>query len=193
LTATGTNNSCLDSSAGSLTVYPKPSAITLTGNATTQNRSTVNYSATQKTGSTYNWSITNGTQTTGGNTSSIAVKWNDTGTTGIVKAMELDANNCAGDTARLNITLTPTGSISRDEISGLKLYPNPVLNALTIESQEDIILTLLDTKGRVVLRAEKSAGEIKTIDLSSLEAGTYFVQLISGDKTFVSHLLKINQ
>lgn len=193
LTAKGTNNSCLDSTAGSLTVYAKPSAITLSGNATTQNGSTVNYSATQKTGSTYNWSITNGTQTTGGNTSSIAVKWNGTGTTGIVKAVEMDANNCAGDTARLNITLTPTGSISRDEISGLKLYPNPVLNALTIESEEDVIMTLLDTKGRVVLKVEKSAGEIKTIDLSSLEAGSYFVQLISGDKTFISHLLKINQ
>jgi len=62
----------------------------------------IHYSATSKPNTTYFWKIIGGTQTSGGNTSLIQVKWGDKGI-GYVEVYEQFPKGCAGDTIILKV------------------------------------------------------------------------------------------
>ena len=80
--------------------------ITVCANATGQS-----YSVTNTTGSSYSWTITGGTQSGGGNSSSISVDWG-AGPTGSIEVVETDVNGCVGTpvTQAINISAPPSTS-----------------------------------------------------------------------------------
>jgi PKD repeat protein len=183
-------NGCRDTASKSVTVYAKPSNITITG-AVTTNRGTVqNYTATAKAGATYQWWIENGTQTTGTNTNAISVTWSNSATAGKVSAQEIDANTCKGDTANLTISLTNVGINDAKLIDGLKVYPNPTKNDLFIESNENVTVIITDISGKKLFETKNQTGEILTIDLSAYSAGSYLVSISSSKHTVTRQIVK---
>lgn len=64
-------------------------------------------------------------------------------------------------------------------VNSLILYPNPtksVLNLNTLENRSDVIYTVFDINGKLVLNAKLTSN---TIDVSSLTSGNYILQLRS--------------
>ncbi len=63
----------------------------------------------------------------------------------------------------------------------IKLFPNPAVNKITIQSENDVLIdkiVIYDINGRVSFEDKYQLN--RSIDVSSLKAGTYSVQLVSG-------------
>ena len=60
---------------------------------------------------------------------------------------------------------------------GIRLYPNPTHDALTIESSSALVgeFRLYDAAGRIILTGN-FMGEITTIDVRNIAPGTYTLQ-----------------
>jgi hypothetical protein len=66
------------------------------------------------------------------------------------------------------------------------IYPNPVINKLTIENRSDAeLIEIRDLSGRVCFSIRRGLGKMDNLDVSSLKRGIYFVRItsISGTKT----------
>jgi len=87
-----------------------------------------------------------------------------------------DGNNCV-NTATANIVVDGCLSIGENDLTNVKVYPNPTELNLTIEVSGDFNYEILDTKGRII---EKGNGNntvvVNTTDFTS---GVYFVSLTS--------------
>jgi len=82
--------------------------------------------------------------------------------------------------AKLNTTITT--SVTEINHLPINIYPNPATNELTIEFDEGELfetdITLFNILGEVVFSSpNEKIGQKKTIDISSLPAGIYFVEL----------------
>jgi len=88
--------------------------------------------------------------------------------------------------AKLDISVATTELESKTQ--KINLYPNPATNELTIEIDEDgyfnVGITLLNVLGEVVYFSPgENIGRKKTIDISALATGIYFVELnIDGNR-----------
>ncbi|WP_395044525.1 T9SS type A sorting domain-containing protein [Flavobacterium sp.] len=72
------------------------------------------------------------------------------------------------------------------------LYPNPTKNTLNIQVKNTIevsSISIYNTLGQLVL-VIPNAKEVKTIDVSSLKTGTYFINLISDKGTSTAKFIK---
>ena len=82
------------------------------------------------------------------------------------------------------------GSTQFNEISGFKIYPNPVrdgklfIETLNVESSKSIVI--YDMLGKQVLTTSTITN---SIDVNGLTTGTYFVKVIEDDKTSVAKLM----
>jgi len=77
-------------------------------------------------------------------------------------------------------------SVSDNNLTSTKLYPNPVDNILSIESDAIISeATIYDSNGRSILRTAYE-GDLYQLDLSKLRPGIYFLKVLSntGIETF---------
>ncbi len=84
------------------------------------------------------------------------------------------------------VTVSTLGVTAFDKASGLKAYPNPVNNILNIEYTSDLTnVSIYNMLGQQVLAKKVSATSTK-IDMSGLNAGTYFVKVEANEvsKTF---------
>lgn len=63
-------------------------------------------------------------------------------------------------------------TISTEQRLEIGIYPNPVDDYLTIDTDEDVLCRMLDLRGRLLLETEE-----KRIDLTQLASGVYFLQL----------------
>lgn len=61
-------------------------------------------------------------------------------------------------------------------VPALSFYPNPSSNMITVAGADNIKIQLFDLTGKLVLESND-----KTISIASLSAGSYFIQLSSGD------------
>jgi Lamin Tail Domain/Secretion system C-terminal sorting domain len=76
------------------------------------------------------------------------------------------------------ITIQDFVGIAENELSKIKVYPNPCADQLQVSSEENInSIRICDMSGRVVLN--KNYGEINSIklDLASLSAGQYVLEI----------------
>ncbi len=82
-----------------------------------------------------------------------------------------------------------TGIEKSLKIEEISIYPNPVINQLIIGNTNLKItkMTIIDLTGKFVKTIKQN---FNTIDVSNLEAGIYFVKLISNKKTIIKKFVK---
>jgi len=74
--------------------------------------------------------------------------------------------------------------------SPLTFSPNPIKSSFTIRGIENMErIDILDINGKL-LKSNQCKSSIKTIDISSLNKGVYFVKVISGNKSYVEKIVK---
>jgi len=82
--------------------------------------------------------------------------------------------------------------LSNNEISttNIKVFPNPVVDQLSINSEKTITsISITNILGQKVLK--KDINSIKaTIDVSELQKGTYFLKIIIGNTTEIKKIIK---
>lgn len=99
-----------------------------------------------------------------------------TPTTGGSYAVVVDNGTCL-DTS-ICMTVNIAGIDENNTINAL-IYPNPVVNDLTIEfsTSETGIITVIDVKGKKIQEAHFSAVNKIIVDMNEQEAGVYFVDI----------------
>lgn len=85
--------------------------------------------------------------------------------------------------------LVITSTASLDQNLGIKIYPNPAQEYLTIETNTDspLDIELLDLYGRVVGKWRQEGGKT-TIELHALKKGTYILRSIGDEHSWVEPL-----
>jgi hypothetical protein len=87
----------------------------------------------------------------------------------------VDGNNCEGS-ATNSITVDGCAGIDETNLIGLTIYPNPTNGIITIQFEGNTAtISIVDLAGKTVNRATIQSNE--TIDISNLNAGTYFVNV----------------
>jgi len=78
--------------------------------------------------------------------------------------------------------------------NGIRLFPNPAVDAVTIELPNDeiVYITMLDLQGRV-LRQVRSTGTHVRLPLSGLATGQYVVRVQQGDRTITNRLQVVQE
>lgn len=140
---------------------------------------TETYTYTETAGSLYEWIVVNGTIISGQGTSTIEVEWGDIGE-GSITVSETNAEECESEPVTLDVTV-PVG-ITEINSENLKLFPNPASDLITISwppAKGAYDAQIIDANGRVVAVFSNVQGTIQR-DVSSLESGTYTLQLSSG-------------
>ena len=92
---------------------------------------------------------------------------------------------CPSDSAWVYITLFDCSSVNEESLNELVVYPNPVVDLLTIQNvsiEGNAVIEVLDVEGRVVISNQVSNvyGNYQ-IDMSAIESGVYFVKVTSDD------------
>jgi 1,4-alpha-glucan branching enzyme len=87
-------------------------------------------------------------------------------------------------------------AIENEVIDGIKLYPNPSKDFIKIEIPENgkgyIFLKINDLMGRILSENEFKAGQKNySIDIKNLPEGTYFLNVVQGEKRFVTKFVKL--
>lgn len=85
-------------------------------------------------------------------------------------------------------TVTEKALGLEDELS-LKVYPNPVVESLNIESDNEVSAMLSDLNGRELQRA---TGRSIKMDVNSLSKGIYLITITKGDETIKKRIIKAN-
>ncbi|MBL4604548.1 MAG: BspA family leucine-rich repeat surface protein, partial [Flavobacteriaceae bacterium] len=79
-------------------------------------------------------------------------------------------------------------STTVEELTEFSIYPNPATDRIQVSNttQNNIVVQIVDVAGRVVLKKQNQ----KSIDISGLKAGVYFVQIFDDEKKIVK-LIKL--
>jgi len=91
----------------------------------------------------------------------------------------------------VTVTLKVATRINKLHAVGLKLWPNPVGNSLTIRSEEGDIksVRIVSINGRTVFERNTTC-KFETLNLSSLPDGMYIVTVFTKNKVFTSKIIK---
>ncbi|MCT4636710.1 MAG: FG-GAP-like repeat-containing protein [Bacteroidales bacterium] len=113
-----------------------------------------------------------------------------TGITTITASQAGDNNYNAAADIQQALTIFSTSSIKDAESAGIKLYPNPVSDILNIESEKYIdVVQILNVESRL-LRTVEVNGFNKSIDISDLNRGVYFIKIKSENNYYVIRVVK---
>lgn len=87
-----------------------------------------------------------------------------------------------------------TGIIEKQQMSGLKIYPNPATEKITIEQSEpgsnmNGTVSIFGTTGQELIK-QQAQGSKAEIEISSLPAGIYFVRLRNSEKVVTRKFIK---
>ncbi len=87
----------------------------------------------------------------------------------------------------------PSGIDKTDLAAGVKMYPTPVMNALTIQTEHDLEnVTVTDLLGNSVMQLKKVAVGKNVIDVSMLSPGIYFLAAGYEQNFFSKRFIKQN-
>jgi len=91
----------------------------------------------------------------------------------------------------LSIILSSTSIITEN---GLKVYPNPARNFLTIESEDSFQteseIVLLDMSGKILLSKSTSLNGIYSFSLNNIDPGVYLLRVVNSGKTVIFKIVK---
>lgn len=71
-------------------------------------------------------------------------------------------------------------SVEEEALYEVNIFPNPVSDIIHIENAQDLVLDMYDVLGRKILHLD-SVSKSENINVTSLNSGTYFIQLVNGD------------
>jgi PKD repeat protein len=174
-----------------ITTVPSPQTSAISGPSLVQPGSNHDYEVTGITGSTYSWTVIGGTRAAGiSNTTNIT--WSSTATNGIIRVSESN-QGCVGELKELQVTISPTASISKVSANGVSLlvYPNPASTSTQLLWNTSIVaptsLQVFDALGRLVI-AETIHSKIgeNTYELNTqlLDAGIYSIVIKNEEHTY---------
>lgn len=114
---------------------------------------------------------------------------------GIYKFLYVVSNEyCPADSSYVTITLTECTGIDEVANSNFVVYPNPVIDILTVQNvsiEGNALIEVVDIEGRVVIANQVSDvyGNY-TIDMSRIESGVYFVKVTSNNEVQKVRIVK---
>jgi hypothetical protein len=102
-----------------------------------------------------------------------------------------DDNGCKGNDTIL-VYVTVCEGIQENEFSNLEIFPNPAKDIINWQSDDyvKVNVKLYDLSGKVI-KEEEGNGQFGEIIISTLESGTYILQIISEDKVFMKRIIKL--
>jgi len=186
---------CSDSVTQSIDVVPTPMAQIINGPPAAQPFITYFYSVGATSGSAYTWTISGGNIVN--NSSNVAtVEWTSGVSIGQISVKETNLYGCA-DSSTLEVVINPpTGLDEAQELSAIRLYPNPVRGVLSVDGllERDATPTvrILSASGRLVYQESLSLGAgkfIHQIDVSQMASGIYFFQMVFDNHTMHSRVI----
>ena len=169
-----------------ITTQPTNQYVTVGNNAQFQVRATgssLSYQWQQNNGTSYS-NLSNSGIYSGVNTNTL----NITGVTASIqqfgyRCIVTNSDSCANTTvlAILNISLT---GINENSLSTyFTVYPNPTNEILTLKTNVTFsAVRIANAVGKLVFEADEN----NTLDVSSLKAGSYFIQLIGTEKQILT-------
>ncbi len=167
-------NDTLIQSVNITTLGPTP---TVTGPTLICKGDRYNYSVSG--GSTYLWS-------TGSTASVVALQPTQT----TVYTVSATANGCT-QSKTFTVTVNPCLGIEDLESAGIwRVYPNPVVNEIQIESAAEGTLKLFDLNGSLIFEFALQQGA-NTINISAVKAGVYNLQLSNPNFTSNLRMVKV--
>ena len=123
-----------------------------------------------------------------GNFTLLDVTGQTPGSTLYIRASEYATNNYGK--FKISAYNLSTATVEDDIIEGLSLYPNPVNDILTIESQEKITqLSIYSILGKLVKTVQPNTTN-SSIDLSNLATGIYMVKIEADNKVSTQKIIK---
>lgn len=169
LTASGTYTDTIPNSAGCDSLITINLTINTVNTSVTQNGSTLTANAA---GATYQWLDCNTGAVVGSGQSLTPAA---SGSYRVV----ITLNNCTDTSACTTVTVVGLEDVSTD--SWLNLFPNPVVNELTLQTPAaltDAVVKIVSADGRVMLEQMLSANNRHLLDTHNLAPGLYTVQVL---------------
>lgn len=164
---------------GSNPIFPSPIVGPITGGNSVQAWTSYNYSVPSSNGSSFNWSAFGGSILNSASNAAI-VQWN-AGPNGTLYVQETDLNGCtAEDSLSINILFV---GIDEEHAYAIAVFPNPTSDFLRFELPSTLsipVITMTDLQGRIVAKKSPS-NHAFSIDLTSVPAGTYVLELTYSD------------
>jgi hypothetical protein len=127
---------------------------------------------------TYEWSVSGGTVVGGQGTSAVTIRWDTVGAGAVTVIRTLSGGRCR-DTVSYPLEVFLTSSVDDvTELNGVRLYPNPASQTVTVDMPEALILSveirslLGETQASVVASAPTG---YTLVDVSALASGRYTV------------------
>lgn len=107
-----------------------------------------------------------------------------------VSTITVTANDGNGGTVSDTFTFTVTErALGLKEEFTISIYPNPVTNFLTIQSEEQVTVQLVNLEGKEM---RQGSGTTMTIDMSSVQPGAYLLLLNKGGEVTQRRIIKRN-
>jgi len=175
-----TSGTCSDTQSQDVTVTPSPTA-DFTFN---DSGLTVDFTNNSTNADTYSWSFGDGNSD---NTTDPTHTYSTDG--GYIACLTASTN--AGCTSTVcDTVVVSTVGIESNNLSLIKVYPNPASNVVTINSNSTQLLTIeiVNVIGEIVLSSTVNGK--KTIELESLVSGTYFIVINTGEQKEIVKLIK---
>ena len=100
-------------------------------------------------------------------------------------------------TNTFSITVQEPVSIEDVKETGIRIYPNPTTNQLTIEFDERVnrntSIAIMDITGKTVysVTLDNTAPLIHTINLSSFEEGLYLIKINNDQYSYTEKVIKV--
>ena len=136
------------------------------------------------TDNTVTWSVINGT-----GTGSITATGLLTGTAMGMVTVKATANDGSGVIGVLDITLEVTGGINDNTTLTSSAYPNPFTNMLTVKTELNSTISIIDITGKTVLSTINTTETIQ-LNLSELNKGIYILAIKNKNVKSISKLIK---
>jgi len=139
------------------------------------NYATYNYQFTE--GSLYDWTAEGGAIDSGQGSSEIELIWAVEGL-GSVCVIETNSNGCVSSESCKNVAIIPTSVDDLSDKSEILIYPNPVVDFLTIDITNDlgeINYKIINLTGQFIQKREILSSN--KIDVSKLPSGLYYIEI----------------
>lgn len=151
---------------------------------------TYTYSVAAQSNYLYHWNVEGGNIVSGQGNNLVDIQWGAEAS-GLIKTVAESDLGCYSDTASLSISIVSTGMTSMGARE-FNVYPNPTLNALTVETNAkgEYTLQLCKLNGQLLMQKEIS-DPIYSLDLSSFARGIYFINIKSEDHVSTRKIVKL--